>query len=370
MPLQMSRKKSRPPSSVGYRFQVWIEAQIAALYPGYFALVMATGIISNAMYFEGQRGLSDALLVLNLIAYPWLVGLTLLRFVRFQQAMWQDLINPRLVFSFFTIVAGTDVLGVGIGLRGFGTLALTMWLLALGIWFVLIYFSFGVLTFLNTAHGANVVHGGWLIAIVGTESLVILGTLVAPALDGQRATVFVLIHMLWGVGLGLYGIFVTLFAYRIFFFDVEPDDISPLLWVVMGAAAITTNAGSTLILTDSGMPFLVSMRPVIDGVTLIMWAWATWWIPLLLLFGIWKHGVCRVRLAYTPMLWSLVFPLGMYALASLRLSLAADFMPLQSVSRAMVWVALCAWIATAVGLAMSVWRSYRDDDRSRATEAA
>ena len=125
---------------------------------------------------------------------------------------------------------------------------------------------------------------------------------------------FVLIHMLWGVGLGLYGIFIVLFAHRIFFFDVGPDDVTPLLWMVMGAVAISTNAGSTLILTESGMPFLDSMRPFIDGVTLIMWAWATWWISLLLLFGIWKHGVCRVPLTYTPMFWSLVFPLGMYAL--------------------------------------------------------
>src|SRR5581483_270056 len=224
----------------------------------------------------------------------------------------------------------------------FGTVALTLWLFALILWFVLIYFSFGVLTFLNTAHGANVVHGSWLIAIVGTESLVILGTAVAPSLGSFGATVFVLIHMLWGVGLGLYGIFIVLFAHRIFFFDIEPDHITPLLWVVMGAAAISTNAGSTLILTESGIPFLQSMRPFIDGVTLIMWAWATWWIPLLLLFGIWKHGICRVPLTYTPMLWSLVFPLGMYALASQRLSLAADFSPLQSVSHAMVWIALAA----------------------------
>jgi len=113
-------------------------------------------------------------------------------------------------------------------------------------------------------------------------------------------TVFVLIHMLWGVGLALYGVFIVLFAHRIFFFDVGPDYVTPLLWVAMGAAAISTNAGSTLILTESGMPFLDSMRPFIDGVTLIMWAWATWWIPLLL-FGVWKHGVCRVSLAYTPM---------------------------------------------------------------------
>jgi tellurite resistance protein TehA-like permease len=165
--------------------------------------------------------------------------------------------------------------------------------------------------------------------------------------------------MLWGIGLGLYGIFVTLFSYRIFFFDVQPDDITPLLWVVMGAAAITVNAGSTLILTDSGMSFLHSMRPFIDGVTLIMWAWATWWIPLLLLFGIWKHGICRVPLTYTPMFWSLVFPLGMYALASLRLSLAAEFPPLRLISEAMVWIALATWAATGLGLVSASWRSLR-----------
>jgi tellurite resistance protein TehA-like permease len=350
--------------SLVHQSRTWIKNEIATLYPGCFALVMATGIISNALFFEGYRGWANALFVINLVAYPCLGLLTVLRFGWYPRALWADLANPRLVFSFFTIVAGTDVFGIGISLRGFATIAQLMWLFALAVWFVLIYFSFAVLIFLNTARGANVVHGGWLIAIVGTDSLVILGTIVAPEMGSLSSTVFVLIHMLWGVGLGLYGIFVTLFAYRIFFFDVEPDDITPLLWVVMGAAAIAANAGSTLILTQSNMSFLHSMRPFIDGVTLIMWAWATWWIPLLLLFGIWKHCICRVPLTYTPMFWSLVFPLGMYALASLRLSLAADFPPLKSISHAMVWVALAAWTMTGFAFASASWRSFRDIGQS------
>jgi tellurite resistance protein TehA-like permease len=138
----------------------------------------------------------------------------------------------------------------------------------------------------------------------------------------------------------------------------------------MGAAAISTNAGSVLVLTDSGIPFLQSMRPFVDGVTPIIWAWATWWIPLLLLFGIWKHIVCRVPLNHTPTLWSLGFPLGMYAVASLRLSLAEDFPPLQSLSHAMHWIALVAWAATVSGLAAASWQSFRDDTRSSDVEHA
>jgi tellurite resistance protein TehA-like permease len=174
------------------------------------------------------------------------------------------------------------------------------------------------------------------------------------------AAIFVLIHMLWGIGLVLYGIYITLFAYRIFFAEFEPEHITPLLWVVMGAAAISTNAGSTLILSGTTLPFLQSMRPFIDGVTLIAWAWATWWIPMLVLFGLWKHGIRKVPITYTPMLWSLVFPLGMYALASLRLSLAGDFPPLHVISVAMIWIALAAWLATAIAFASASWRDWRN----------
>jgi tellurite resistance protein TehA-like permease len=337
----------------------WLTLEVARLYPGCFALVMATGIISNALYLEDHRALSGALFVVNAIAFAWLIGATFVRAVRFPRALWADLIDPRFVFSFFTTVAAGDVFGLGLFLRGFGPLAAALWLVALALWFCLIYLSFGVLTFLNTAHRADVVHGGWLIAIVGTESLVILGTQIAPALGALAPAVFVLIHMLWGIGLALYGIFIVLFAHRIFFFEFEPDDITPLLWVVMGAAAISTNAGSAPLLNEPALPFLQSMRPFIDGMTLIMWAWGTWWIPLLLLFGLWKHGVCRLPLTYTPTLWSLVFPLGMYALASLRLSLASDFPPLRAISLAMVWIALLVWTATFFGMLLSLWRSWR-----------
>jgi tellurite resistance protein TehA-like permease len=151
------------------RLRAWLTGQIETLYPGSFALVMATGIISNAFFFEARHALSDALFVANLAAYSLLVIFLILRALWFWRALWAHLINPRLVFSFFTIIAGTDVLGVGIYLRGFESIAQALWLFALISWSVLIYFSFGVLTFLNTIHGADVAEGGWLMAVVGTE---------------------------------------------------------------------------------------------------------------------------------------------------------------------------------------------------------
>jgi tellurite resistance protein TehA-like permease len=349
--MSLARDPGRPETS-------WFDRQAKPLFPGYFALVMASGIISNTLWFEHQRRLSQALFLVAALAFPWLLTLTLVRALRFSRALWADLVNPHLVFAFFTTVAAADVLGVGLNLRGFHAAAAGFWVFALAAWLILIYLSFAVLTFVNTAKGAQVVHGGWLIAIVGTESLVILGAAIAPAQGALAPLIFVLIHMLWAVGLGLYAIFITLFAYRIFFFDVGHDDLTPLLWVVMGAAAISANAGSMLVLTANPVPFLLSMRPFIEGVTLAMWGWATWWIPLLVIFGVWKHGVGRVPVRYTPMLWSLVFPLGMYALASLRLSLAAEFTPLRRVADAMIWVALAAWAVAFLSMTARIVRGF------------
>jgi tellurite resistance protein TehA-like permease len=349
---------SRPFDPLGF-----LRVQIAALSPGLFALVMATGIISNAYFFEGPRAVSDALFAINVVAFCWLSVMTVLRLSLFGPTFWADLVDPRQVFGFFTVVAGSSVLGAGMSLRALPAFALALWLFALVLWFGLIYLGFGVLALRNRTGGADIVHGGWLIAIVGTEALVILGAIVAPALGEVGRGVFVLIHMLWGVGLGLYGLFIVLFAQRIFFSDVSPDDLTPVLWIVMGAAAITTNAGSTLILTSTGIAFLNSMRPFIDGVTLIVWAWATWWIPLLLLFGVWKHGIRRVPLRYTPLLWGLVFPIGMYSVATAKLSLATDFPTLQVLSRAIMWIALAVWLATAIGFAVASWRRLRDGTR-------
>lgn len=338
----------------------WLGREIDVLFPGAFALVMATGIIANAFYFEHPRPLSDLLFAIDLAAYCWLLAATILRMLRVPRAVCADLTDPRQVFAFFTLVAATDVLGVGVLLRGWPGAAVLLWLAALVLWLLLTYLSFAVLAFLNSGAEADVVHGGWLIAIVGTESLVILGVLLARSFGAAAPLIFVLAHMLWGIGLAFYAIYVTLFAHRIFFFAFEPDDITPLLWVVMGAAAISTNAGSALLATDSGLAFLQAMRGFIGGVTLVAWAWATWWIPLLVLFGIWKHGVRGVPIRYTPALWGLVFPLGMYALASLRLSVVAAVPALRAMSTMMLWIALAAWTATAAGLVFSSWRGYRD----------
>ena len=60
------------------------QSAIATLFPGYFALVMATGIISLAAHFLGLTHIAQVLFWVNMTAYVVLWVLTVLRLVYYR----------------------------------------------------------------------------------------------------------------------------------------------------------------------------------------------------------------------------------------------------------------------------------------------
>ena len=326
----------------------WLET----LDPGYFVMTMATGIISIAFQALEMPVLSDALYLGTLFSWCVLFFLYAWRLLRYPGAVWADLINTRRTFNFFSFVAGTCVTGMLLHAHGHVLLALISWIAAFIAWSGLLYCSFGALILLHPERSAGMVHGGWLICIVGTQSLVLLGLKIVPGLTDYAEHMMVVIFMLWGLGLILYGILVTLISNRIFFSEMKKDDYTPRMWVIMGAAAITANASSALDMADPVINVLYEVHSVIDAVAMLTWAWASWWIPLLVIIGVWRHAVQKVPLRYEPSQWSIAFPLGMYTVASMQLSLAAEFAPLHLISHVMVWAAAGVWALLMIGL----WR--------------
>ena len=307
-------------------------------------MTMATGIVSIALSLQQYENSANVLSLVTLVSWLVLTYLYTWRLVKFPKAVVENLTNPKTTFIFFTFVAATNICGALLYQKGYTQLAILSWFIAFVYWSALMYFGFASLCFAHKDREVNVVHGGWLILIVGTQSLVFLGSKIASELGEYAAYMMVEIHMLWALGMIFYAIFVTLFCYRIFFMNMQATDYSPLMWVVMGAAAISANAGSSLLLTDPLIPLLTDIRPVVQLLSIMLWTWATWWIPLLVIIGFWKHVYCKVPLKYEPMQWSIVFPLGMYTVATNNLALSAEFEPLLYLSSGMLWIAVIAWM--------------------------
>lgn len=334
----------------------WL-AWIQQLYPGYFACVMATGIVSIALLLNHAPFLSDVLWAIGGALLLFLLAIYLLRWVRYPHDVQRDATDPTRLFGYFTLIAACGVLATRAALSFWVVIPVILTSIAVILWLFFLYWAFAILIFLNERPIEQSVNGAWLIAIVSTESLAITWVLLANLHAGLMPVFQFLSYAFWTFGVLLYLIFITFIAYRFFFSRVRPTDLTPPYWINMGAMAITTVAGVRLLQIMQPSPFLASLRPYIAGFTIMMWAWGTWWIPLLVMMGLWKYGVRRQPLRYEPALWSIVFPLGMYATALHLLSQLPGIEFFSVIAPTFTWLAFAAWLLVLVGWLASVLRA-------------
>jgi tellurite resistance protein TehA-like permease len=288
-------------------------ALVADFFPGYFAFVMATGIVSIALRAVGIFYLlSNLLFGLNIFSFFVLWVITILRLGLYRASFVQDLTHNGRGVTFLSTVAGTCVLGTQIAIMTpFLTTAAMLWAFAGLVWLVLIYLFFASITVAQQKPAwATTINGSWLLVTVSIESLAVLGTYVATG----KYLKFILFSSVCAYSLGamFYILFITLILYRWMFAEIRPAGFGPNEWIDMGAAAITTLAGARLLMLDNRWSFLGELSPFIRGFTLVFWVTGTWWIPLLIILGIWRHRETRVVIAYSPEYWTLVSPRDVY----------------------------------------------------------
>jgi tellurite resistance protein TehA-like permease len=339
------------------RAAVSLDAQVVAtraavegLHPGYFALVMATGIVSVGLNDIGLTVPSVVLMWTATLSYAVLVVLTVVRAARFPAGLTADFTDPRRGFGFFTFVAGTDVLGVRLAGAGHARLALAFLVVGGLAWLVLGY----LVPWTAVLGRADrpvlpAANGTWFIWVVASQSVAVLAATLEPTTGGHRRELALLAVFSWSVGVFLYAGVGTLVAARLLLYPVRPADLTPPYWVAMGATAITVLAGARIVqMADA--PMVDATRGLVAGASALFWAFGTWLIPALVAAGWWRHVVHRVPLRYEAPLWSIVFPLGMYAVAGLFIGRADNLPIVALIGRQELWVAASVWALTSAAM--------------------
>lgn len=331
------------------------------LAPGSFALVMATGIVSIDAGQHGLPWVARALLAFNLLAFAWLLLLSALRLARFRRELVADFTHPGRGAGFLTFAAATCVLGSQ-------CLLVVHWLWVARALAVVGALAWALLTYLFLAAAITArikpgftrsIHGGWLVAVVATQALAALLTLLAADAPPASPQLLFGALCLYLLGAALYLLIITLVVYRMVFFPLRAREFTPPYWIDMGALAVTTLAGSLLVLHTPDAGPLRELMPFVKGFTLFFWATATWWIPLLVLLEIWRHGRRHVPLRYETDDWDIVFPIGMYTVGTYALAQALQLDFLRVIPAIGVYVSLLVWVLVAGGALLRGYRGFR-----------
>lgn len=333
---------------------------LAAFSPANFAIVMATGILGLAAGQQGHGTLALVLLAINALAWPALAALTVARCLRQRAAFLADWRSHQRAPGFFTAVAGTSVLASQLTVaRAGGGAGSVLACVAALLWLVLTYGILVTLTIQEEKPGlAESISGGWLLTVVSTQSVAVAATLIA---SHATPAVALALHFgalaLWLCGGMLYVWIIALIFYRYAFLRFAPQDLTPTYWINMGAMAISALAGTLLVANAAETPLLAELRPFLVGGTVLFWAVGTWWIPLQAGLAVWRYVHRRYPLRYDTAYWGAVFPLGMYSAATHQMTVVLGLRFLAPLARGFFFLALAAWLLTAVGLVRSLRRT-------------
>ncbi|MCF5803991.1 MULTISPECIES: TDT family transporter [Pseudomonas syringae group] len=304
--------------------------------PNWFAVTMGTGILSLALaQLPGNsallRNLGEALWFLN-------IGLFVLFSVMYA-CRWLLFFNEaRKVFGHSTVSMffGTIPMGLATLISGLLVFGPARWgdsivPVAEALWWldVAMALACGVLIpfmmFTRQEHSIEKMTAVWLLPVVAAEVAAACGGLLTQQLATPDAqfTVLITSYVLWAYSVPVALSILVILLLRLALHKLPHESMAASSWLALGP--IGTGALSMLVMSsDAPAVFaahgLASVGNVAAGVGVIagmlFWGLGLWWMALAVLITAryFKQG-----LAFNLGWWAFTFPLGVYALATLKL---------------------------------------------------
>jgi len=305
--------------------------------PNWFAATMGTGILSAALaslplQHPALHLLAEALWLFNIGLFVVFSLLYTARWVLFFH-------EARRVFGHSTVSMffGTIPMGLATIVNGFMVFGLARWgdgvlPLIQTLWWldVAMAVACGVaipfMMFTRQQHSIDQMTAIWLLPVVAAEVAAASGGQLAPHLADVHAQFSVLItsYVLWAFSVPVAFSILTILLLRMALHKLPHESMAASSWLALGPIG-TGALGMLLMGTDAPAIFAANGLPglgeIASGIGLVtgitLWGFGLWWLLTAVLTTL---RYLRTGIPFNLGWWGFTFPLGVYALTTLKLA--------------------------------------------------
>ncbi|HXH63881.1 MAG TPA: TDT family transporter [Mariprofundaceae bacterium] len=337
--------------------------------PNWFTMNMGTGILSLLIAvfpypFAGQHMLAESLWWADVVLFLVFSALFIARFLIFPGSIGPMLDHP--VQSMFLGAIPMALVPIINGLPEFSSLhhpyavAHVLWWLDVALAVIS-----GLLVpyrmFTRQQHRLEGMTAIWLLPIVASEVTASSGGFLAPHLPAEAARLMLGVSgVLWSLSVPLaMGILVILFL-RMACHSLPPREMAVSAWLTLGP--IGTGALALVVLGQAapaafaGTP-LQSLADAAKEVGIVLgfllWAYGLWWWVTAWLITV---RTARLGLPFNMGWWGFTFPVGVFAMATVKLAACTGALPLRLFAALLIVQLACFWMLVLVRTLPGMWR--------------
>ncbi|WDH21252.1 TDT family transporter [Pseudomonas chlororaphis] len=305
--------------------------------PNWFAATMGTGVLALALAQLPLRIPGLHLLAEGLWLFT--IGLFVVFSVAYAARWVMFFDEARRIFGHSTVSMffGTIPMGLATIINGFLLFGVPRWgdgvvQLAELLWWLDVALSLacGVLIpymmFTRQEHRIDQMTAVWLLPVVAAEVAAASGGLLAPHLVDAHSQLVMLVtsYVLWAFSLPVAFSILTILLLRMALHKLPHESMAASSWLALGPIG-TGALGMLLLGADAPAIFaangMAAMGEIAEGLGLVagitLWGFGLWWMLTALLITLrYLHDGIPFNLGW----WGFTFPLGVYALTTLKLA--------------------------------------------------
>ncbi len=341
--------------------------------PNWFTATMGTGILALALNqvpfpVPGLHQVAVGLWLADIVLFVVCSSLYLARWIWFFE-------GAKRIFghSVMSMFLGAIPMGLATIINGFiafgpALLGPAAFRIAHGLWWLDVAMALAsgllipFLMFTRQEHSVEKMTAVWLLPIVAAEVAAVSGAQLIPHLADHQAAFRLLIlnYALWAFSVPLALSVLVVLVLRLILHKLPHKDMAASSWLALGP--IGTGALGLLLLGHDapstcaavGLPFLGSAAQAIGIVGgTVLWGYGAWW---LLLAGIVTVRYLREGIPFNIGWWGFIFPLGVYAVATLALGSETRIGLFGTIGAVLVALLALLWCIVMLRTLLGAWR--------------